>query len=170
MRVAGVNLVAWLAAAIAMYFVGFIFYGLLFEEIWSQQTLENHGLVALGEGADLTGDALMAEMQRIPGAMDMGPAMGLGFVISLITALGLAMVLRLAKPSSLMSALRVGMIAWIGFAATTLAYNVVYSSESRIIFGIDLAHLLLAYLVGAAVIFLIDGKAVRGAAAGTVTA
>jgi len=164
MRVAGVNLVAVLAAAVAMYFVGFIFYGLLFQEVWSQQTLENHGLAAPGEGANLTGEALMAEMQRIPGAMEMGPAMGLGFVISLITALGLAMVLRLAKPQSLMSALRVGMIAWVGFAATTLAYNVVYSSDSRVIFGIDLAHLFLAYLAGAAVIFLVDGKTVRGAA------
>jgi hypothetical protein len=164
MRVAGVNLVAVLAAAVAMYFVGFIFYGLLFQEVWSQQTLENHGLAPAGGAASLTGDALMAEMQRIPGAMEMGPAMGLGFVISLITALGLAMVLRLAKPQSLMSALRVGMIAWVGFAATTLAYNVVYSSESRIIFGIDLLHLFIAYLAGSAVIFLVDGKTMRSAA------
>jgi hypothetical protein len=164
MRVAGVNLVAVLAAAVAMYLVGFVFYGLLFQEIWSQQTLENHGLAAPGEGANLTGDALMAEMQRIPGAMEMGPAMGLGFIISLITALGLAMVLRLAKPQSLMAALRIALIAWVGFAATTLAYNVVYSSESRIIFGIDLAHLLLGYLAGAAVIFVLDGKVVRGVA------
>lgn len=164
MRVAGVNLVAVLAAAVVMYFVGFIFYGLLFQEVWSQQTLENHGLAAPGEAASLTGEALMAQLQRIPGAMEMGPAMGLGFLISLITALGLAMLLRLTKPQSIMSALRVAMIAWIGFAATTLAYNVVYSSESRIIFGIDLLHLLLGYLGGAAVIFMMDGKAVRGAA------
>lgn len=164
-RIAGLNVIAVLAAAIAMYFIGFVFYGLIFQEIWSQQTLENHGLVAVGEGATLTGEPLMAEMQRIPGAMEMAPAMSLGFVISLLTATGIAAVLKMAKPSGLGGALGTGLVLWAGFAATTLAYNVVYSSESRIIFGIDLAHLLLGYLAASAVIFLLDGKAMRANAA-----
>lgn len=163
-RIAGVNLVAVLAAAVVMYLIGFAFYGAIFAEVWQQQTLENHGIVAPGQGATLTGQALMDALNAIPNALDMGPALGLGGVISLITALGIGLVLRLARAGSLGAALRVGFILWLGFAATTLAYNVVYSSESRIIFLIDLGHLLLAYLAGAAVIALIDGKAMKGAA------
>jgi hypothetical protein len=116
----------------------------------------------VGEGAALKGDALMAEMERIPGAMEMAPAMSLGFVISLLTALGIAAVMKMTRPARLGGALGLAVILWLGFAATTLAYNVVYSSESRIIFGIDLAHLLLGYLAASATIFLIDAKAIRG--------
>jgi hypothetical protein len=156
------NLIAVLAAAVAMYVVGFLFYGVIFQQVWAQQTLENHGIVAPGEGASFTGEALMAELLKIPNQLDFGPALGLGFVISIVTAIGIGMVLRLAKPASMAAALRTAFICWAGFAATTLAYNVVYSSESRVIFGIDLLHLFIGYLIAAAVYWLIDGKTIRG--------
>lgn len=165
-RIAGLNLVAVLAAAIAMYFVGFVIYGLVFQEVWSQQTLENHGILAPGEGANLTGQDLANAVMGIPGAMEMAPAMSLGFVISLAAAIGIAVMLRMTRPRSLAAALGTAAILWVGFAASTLAYNVVYSSESRIIFGIDLLHLFIGYLTGAAVIYIIDGKAIRGGVPG----
>lgn len=134
---------------------------MIFTEIWSQQTLENHGVVAPGQGAALTGQALTDAMAQIPGAMEMGPALGAGFLISFITSLGIAFVLGMVRPASLAGALRVALVLWVGFAATTLAYNIVYSSESRIIYAIDLGHLFLGYMLAATLIFLIDGKAIR---------
>ncbi len=160
-RIGGVNIVAALAGAVGLYFVGFLFYGVIFQEIWAQQTLENHGVVPPGAGAGYTGQALTDALMRIPGALDMAPAMGLGFLNALITAFGVALVLRLVRPASLAAALRVTLVLWIGFAATTLAYNVIYSSESRIIFGIDLAHLLLGYMIAGTLIYTIDKKAIR---------
>lgn len=161
-RIMGVNLLAALAGAVAMYFIGFLIYGLIFQEVWSQQTLVNHGLLAPADAGSLTGEALMQRMQDIPSSLSPTVAMSFGFVISLVTALGIAVMLSLTKPMSLGSALLHAAILWVGFAATTLAYNVVYSSESMTIFHIDLVHLLLGYLAAAAAIFLIDGKAIRG--------
>lgn len=160
-RVAGVNIIAVLAGAVALFFVGFVFYGLVFQQLWSQQLLENHGVVPPGGGTALTGPALMEALAKIPNAMPMGPSMGLGFLISLITALGLALMLKMTKAASLAAALRCALLLWLGFAASTLAYNVVYYSESRISYFIDLAHTLVAYLAASAVIFLIDGKAIK---------
>lgn len=161
-RVMGVNLLAALAGALAMYFIGFLIYGLLFQEIWTQQTLVNHGVVSANDAGSLTGDALMQELESLPAAMSPTLAMGVGFLISLTTALGVAAVLGLTKPASMRSALLHAVILWAGFAATTLSYNVVYSSESTIIFGIDLVHLFLGYLAAAAVIYAIDGSALGG--------
>lgn len=163
-RVAGVNLLAALAAGIAMYLIGFLIYGVVFQELWSQQLLENHGIVAPGEGASLTGDELTEALGRIPQSMDVGLAMGLGFVVSLVQAFAIALTLVWMKPTSMGAALmRAGLLA-VGFAVTTLAYNVLYYSESVTNFWIDAIHVILAYLAGSAVIYAIDGKAVSGAA------
>jgi hypothetical protein len=169
-RVAGLNLVAVLVAAVVFYFIGFLVYGLLLGDVWAQQILVNHGVVAADQASTLTGAALQEELAKIPGQMDMAPAMSLGFVISLVTAIGLALVLKMVKPASITGALGTAFVLWIGFAATTLSYNVVYSSESPIAFAIDLGHLLVAYLAAAAVLFLMDGKAMSGAAARPATA
>jgi hypothetical protein len=56
-------------------------------------------------------------------------------------------------------------VLWLCFAATGLSYNVVYSSESTTIFMIDLMHTLIAFLLSSAVLFVMDGKALSGAAA-----
>ena len=161
-RLAGVNLVAWLAAAIAIYAIGMVIYGFTLTEVWGNEMLKNHGLAA-PDGPTLSGDALMAQLNKIPGALDAGMSYGLGFVIALVTALGICIAQRLMKPQSLGAALGNGFVLWFGFAATTLAYNVVYASNSRIILGIDMLHLFLDYLAASAVVFVIDGKALRGA-------
>ena len=161
-RIMGLNVVAVLAGAVAMYFIGFVIYALLFQDVWMQHTLMNHGLATADEAAGMTSDALLARMEDIPAALNPTVAMSLGFVVSLVTACAIGAVLNLTKPASMGAALGRAAVLWIGFAVTTLAYNVVYSSESPVLFGIDTMHLLLGYLAGAAVIYAIDGKAVRG--------
>jgi len=162
-RIAGVNIVAWLVGAITIYFIGFIIYGLTLGTVWAQQNLMDHGLVTPEQASSITMEQL--QTMTIPGALDTTLAMSLGFVISLVTALGLCVVQGIMKPKSLAEALRNGFILWLGFAATTLSYNVVYGSFSRITFAIDLLHLFLDFLAASAVIFLLDGKALSGAPA-----
>lgn len=160
-RLAGLNLVAVIAAAIAIFIVGSLFYGLIFSQVWQQQFLENHGAVPLGEGASLTGQALMDAVAAVPGQMPMGMALGFGFVLSLLMAIGLGLAFARMKPASLGAALGMAAMLWIGFVIPVLGYNIVYYAESRIDFMIDLGHTLVALLAGAAVIFLIDGKAFK---------
>ncbi|MBI1358678.1 MAG: DUF1761 family protein [Alphaproteobacteria bacterium] len=162
-RILGVNAVAWLAAAIAIYFIGFLIYGVTFGTLWAQQLMIDHGLATKETAASLT----MADIQKmtIPGAMDTTTSMSLGPVISIVTALGVCIAQRLMKPASIGAAIGYGFVLWFGFGATTLAYNVVYSSNSPISFGIDLLHLFLDYTIASAVVFLIDRKAISGATA-----
>jgi hypothetical protein len=162
-RIAGVNIVAWLAAAIAMFFVGFVIYGLLFQQAWQGELLAYLNLADSAEGGAAM-DMNQAQ-QLIAGGKDPTLNMALGGVISLVTALGLALLIRMVKPASLGGALGVGFVAWFGFAATTLAYDPVYAYASTTIFGIDLVHTLINYLLASAIIFLIDSKAISGAAA-----
>jgi hypothetical protein len=163
-RVAGLNAVAVLVAAVAFYAVGMVFYGFVFMETWGQEQLVNHGADPAAAHA-LTGQALFDELGTIPGSLDMATAYGLGFVVSLVTTIGIATVLKMARPVSIIAALGTAFILWVCFAATGLAYNVLYSTESKTIFVIDLAHLLTAFLLSSAVLFLIDGKALKGGAA-----
>jgi Protein of unknown function (DUF1761) len=160
-RLARANLVAVFAAAVAIFSVGSLFYGLIFAEVWQQQFLENHGAVALGEGPSLTGQALRDALLAVPGQMPMGAALGFGFVLSLLMAFGLASAFSRMKPASLGAALGIALLLWLGFVVPVLGYNIVYYGESRIDFAIDLGHTLVALLAGAAVIFLIDGKALK---------
>jgi hypothetical protein len=162
-RVAGLNIVAVLVAAVAFYAVGMVIYGFALTEVWGQQTLINHGM-APDQALALSGEPLMQAMQAIPG-MDPMLAYSVGFLISLVTVIGIAIVMKMAKPSSLLAAVGTAFTVWLCFIATGLSYNVVYSSESTTIFMIDLMHTLIAFLLSSAVLFLLDGKAWSGAAA-----
>lgn len=163
-RVAGLNLVAVILATIAFYAVGMVIYGFTLTEVWGNETLKNHGLLEPGAAA-LTGNALMARLQEIPGTMSPGMAYGLGFLISLVTVIGIAFVLGMARPASLMAAMGTAFLLWFCFAATGLSYNVVYSSESVTIYWIDLMHTLIAFLLSSAVLYLMDSRQLSGAGA-----
>ena len=168
-RVAGLNIVAVIAAAIAFYLVGMVIYGFTLTELWGNEMLKNHGLAEPG-AAPLTGEAVFARLMEIPGAMDAGMSYGLGFVISLVTVIGIAIVLKMAKPASLVAALGTAFVVWLCFVATGLSYNVIYSTESVTIFWIDLMHTLIAFLLASAVLFLLDGKVLSGSAAAAAPA
>ena len=162
-RVAGLNIVAVLVAAVAFYAVGMVIYGFALTEVWGQQMLINHGM-APDQALALSGEPLMQAMLAVPG-MDPMLAYSVGFLISLITVIGIAIVTKMAKPASLLAAMGTAFVLWLCFAATGLSYNVVYSSESTTIYLIDLMHTLIAFLLSSAVLFLMDGKALSGAAA-----
>jgi hypothetical protein len=157
-RVAGLNIVAILVAAIAFYAVGMVIYGFALTEVWGQQTLINHGMAA-DQATSLKGEELMNALNQIPGAMGPAMAYGLGFGVVLLTTIGIAIVLRLDRPGYLFAALQTTFIVWLCFTAATLSYNVIYSSESQTIFGIDLLYHFLGYHIAAAVLYVMDSKA-----------
>jgi hypothetical protein len=158
-----VNIVAWLAAAVAMFFVGFLIYGLLFQATWQGELLAYRNLADSPEaGAAMD---MNQAMELMSGGQDTTMNMVMGAVISLVTAFALALLMNMTKPKAIGGAIGVGFIAWFGFAATTLAYDPVYALASTTIFGIDLGHTLVNYLLASAIIFLIDKKAFSGAAA-----
>jgi hypothetical protein len=156
-RVAGLNIVAVLVAAIAYYAVGMVIYGFTLTDVWGQQMLINHGM-APDQAMALSGDPLMQAMQAIPG-MDPMMAYSVGFLISLVTVIGIAIVMKMAKPASILAAMGTAFMLWLCFIATGLSYNVGYSSESTVIYWIDLMHTLIAFLLSTAVLFLMDGRA-----------
>lgn len=145
-RIFGVNLIAWLASAVALYFVGFIFYGLLFADLWV-------GLSGFTE----------AEIAAMEGAAPVG--MVLGFVISLVTTLFLGIALKAFGATSMGAAMRKAVLLWAGFAVTTMAYDTVYGGEPLMLLVLDSAHLLVGFVAAAAVQVLLDGVGAKAPAA-----
>jgi hypothetical protein len=134
-RIFGLNAVGVLVSAIALYMVGFLFYGVLFQELWTNA-------MGLDPDAEAGGDPV---------------AMAKGFVISLVTAIFLGMVYKKMNANDMMTAIKKSVFVWLGFAVTTLAYTWVYAGGPFILFLLDSAHLLTGFVVVAIVQTLMDG-------------
>lgn len=157
-KIGGASLLAILAGGLAHYFVGFLFYGGVFARLWQQNFLVAHGAATPEEAAALSGQPLLDAMTAVPGQMEMAPAMGLGFLVSLVVTAVLGAVQSAVRPAGLFAALRLGALVWLGFAATTLTYNITYSGEPLIIYWIDLGHTFLAYAAASAVVWMLRGR------------
>jgi hypothetical protein len=99
----GVPVVPVLLAAIVIYAIGFVMYGLLFDELWMELA-----------GFDQT--AAADEMWR----------MSLSPVMPALTAIGLAVVYRWAGVRSVPHALQVSALLWLCFAFVVLMYGFTY--------------------------------------------
>ncbi len=141
MRVGGVNVFAVLAAALAIFAIGFVIYGVLFDELWM-------------ELAGFTRADAEAEMWR----------MGLSWIMPLLTAVGLAVVYRRAGVRSLGEAMRVSFVLWLCFSFVVLLYGFVYSDQRPELLAMDSIHLLLNLLVGGAIIAAWKGREAPAAA------
>lgn len=134
-RIGNVNLLGVLLAAIAMFFVGFVFYGLLFTDIW----MSARGYTPeMGEGQN--------------------PAwMGAGFLIELILAFGIGWLLKQRGLSGMGEcvAFAVMLVLLIGFPL--IAYEYVYGfyhSVPGVL--VDWGHKLVTFSVGAAILSFFD--------------
>lgn len=158
MKIGGISVVAVLAGGVAHFFVGFLFYGLLFAQLWQQQFLVARGAATPEAAGALTGQPLLDAVTAIPGQMEMAPSMGLGLVVSLVVAAVIGALQAATKPADLLGALKLGALVWLGFAATTLTYNITYSGEPVVVYAIDLAHTFVAYAAASAVLWFLRGK------------
>ncbi len=129
MRVLNINLVAVLVAAIAMYAVGALIYGVLFSQAW----------MAL---SGYTQDSFAGNEWR----------MALGPVMPLITAFGLALVFQRLDVNDRPSGLAIAACAWLFFTFTSRLYSFSYGIEPVGLLGLDSLHLLLTHLVGGAIL------------------
>jgi len=135
-RILGLNAVGVLVSAIAFFLIGFVFYGLIFQDLW---------MGAMGIEPDPEAGVDPVEL-------------GKGFILSLTTAVFLGLALKKMGANGMMSALKKSAFLWLGFAVTTLAYGPLYSGYPLILFVLDSAHLFTGFLAMAAIQTLMDGK------------
>jgi len=124
---------AVLAATFIFYLIGFAWYGYLFKDIW---------LTASG----------MTETQTNAMAEAKGAMMFVwGILITLAQALGLLWVINLAGAKRLPDCLKIAFWLFITLAAPLLTYACLYGNYSLTGIMVDFGHILLAYLVMAAI-------------------
>jgi hypothetical protein len=126
---AGDNWYAVLAAAVAIYAVGFLIYGLFLSSLWLKLT-----------GYD--------KEQLRPHAWKMAVSP----VMPILTAIGLAILFKLAWVDNLAMGVVIAFQIWFFIALPVRLYNFVYSPEKIGLLVLDAVHLLLGFLVAGAII------------------
>lgn len=130
-----INYVAVLAAAVAAWVAGAVWYGVLGRQ-W---------LAALGwTEADVAGPD---GKRRVP----IGP-MVLSFVASLVMAFLLSGLMAHVGPLTVRSGVISGALVWVGFVITTIAVNNAFQKRKAMLTMIDGGHWLLALIVQGAVL------------------
>ena len=121
------NWLGIIVATVVAFFVGFLWYGVLFEAIWK----------------DLSG----------VGAEDGDPMwMMLGLLQTFITMIGLGWFIARDGAVGWMAGLKIGLVAAVAFALMTSAYGFIYQTSPMGLLPIDWSHLLVVYAVGGALI------------------
>ena len=120
-----------LAAAVAMFAIGFLIYAVLFDDIW----IRLMGLTP-------------EQAEEGAGRMWLAP------VMPILIAVGLTFIYRWSRVNSVGQALHVSVWLWLCFAFPTLLYGFAYSTQHPGLLLMDSIHLLLNLLVGGAIIAL----------------
>ena len=138
---ATVNYAAVLVASVVSILVSFIWYGPIFGKTWMKLT-------------KLTPkDAAKGKKQM--------PANTLGmFVAMLVMNFILANLLDFAGALSVANALAVGFMVWLGFIATVLFGNWIWSRGRSRLFAINVAHYLVILLVSSAIITIMSVRVI----------
>ena len=153
-RLAGVHLLGLILAAVAIFFVGFIWYGLLFTEPW----MNANGLFFADE-AKTTMQWLTASGIETVSA-DAGPdpkVLGLGFVLSLVLAFGLGWHMKQKGITKLTTAVLFALWLSLLIGVPLMAYDLVYAPGFHIAgFLVDASHTVVSFIAAAAVLSLFD--------------
>jgi hypothetical protein len=133
MRIHGFNVLGVLAASVAFYFVGYLWYGLLFSEAW----MAAEGVTA----ADVEGESPIW--------------MAGGFLITVMQAIGIAIVLKWRGASGVGKAAATASVLWLFFALPFSHYAYLYlPAHNATLLMIDASHLLVGWVVAAVVLAL----------------
>ena len=127
--IAGDNWIAVLAAAAAIYAIGFLIYGLVFSGLWLK----------------LTGYT-KEQLQPHSWKMFLSP------VMPILTAIGLAILFKLARVDNIAVGVVIAFQIWLFLVLPARMYNFVYSPEKIGHMLLDAVHLLLGMLVAGAII------------------
>ena len=153
-KIAGVNLLGVLLAAIAMFFIGFIWYGLLFTEPW----MAANGLFFTDETKSymqwLSADGLQTVVA------DAGPnpmVMVWGFVLSLVLSFGLGWHMKQKNISKLGTAGLFGLWISLLIGLPLIAYDTVYTPYGSLMgFFVDGSHTVATILAACAILSFFD--------------
>ncbi|MEL7032000.1 MAG: DUF1761 domain-containing protein [Pseudomonadota bacterium] len=153
-KIAGVNPLGVLLGAVAMYFVGFIWYGLLFTEPW----MAANGLFFTDASKEtmqwLTADGLET-VSRAAGPDTM--VMLWGFVLSLVLSFGLGWHMKQKSISKLGTAALFGL--WMGLliGVPLMAYDTVYTPYGSLMgLFVDGSHTVVTFVAACAALSFFD--------------
>lgn len=127
--IVGDNWLAIAAAAVATYAVGFLIYGALFSKLWMQLS-------------GYTREQLQPHMWK----------MAVSWIMPVLTAIGLALILKMARVDNLATGLVVTIQVWFFIVLPVRLYSFVYSPERPGLLVMDAIHLLFGTLVAGAII------------------
>lgn len=133
-KILGLSPLGVLAASVAYYMVGFVWYGLVFQEAW----MSAQGIAA----ADVEGQNPLY--------------MAGGFLITIMQVIGLGLVLRWKGAADLGEAIKTALILWLFLALPFTMYAYLYlPAHSPTLLMIDSSHMLVGWLVSAAILSLL---------------
>ncbi len=130
MRVMGHNVLAIVAAAIAIYAIGFVIYGLL---IPAEQYMAMAGL---------SEDDVAAGQWKMP----------LGVIMPILIAIGLSLVIKWRNQPGWMAGAMAGFLVALFFLFAERLYGFVYSAEDGQLLMIDSAHAFVTAIVAGAIL------------------
>ena len=133
-KILGLNLVGVLVASIAFFLVGWLWYGIIFSDVW---------MAAMGISADAAG-----------GSFDIWMAGGL--LITVMQVIGVGLVMKWKGVSGLSGAVITAVLLWLFFALPFCHYAYIYNpGHDSTLLMIDAGHLLVGWVVSAIVLALI---------------
>jgi len=132
-RIAGVNLLGGLLAAIAIYFVGALWFGLVFDQMWM--------------------DANGYTLEQIEANFSAPIFFGVGFLIPLILAFAIGWLLKATNTKGLVPSIIFGAKLGLFIAAPILTYGFVYNIIHSVTdLLLDTSHSLAGFMIGAGVL------------------
>ena len=151
-RLAGINLVGVLVSAIVIYFIGFLWYGLFFAEVYM-----NAQGIFINEARDamnfLTASGIATERQE-----DANPMWMLGgFLVPVVLSFGLAWLMRRGSVTGLGAAISFGLKLSLLIGIPLMAYDFFYTpwhSTGGLL--VDLSHTVVTFVAGCAVLSKLD--------------
>ena len=151
-RLAGINLVGVLVSAIVIYFIGFLWYGLLFSEVYM-----NAQGIFINEAGD-TMSFLTAGGIATEGPEDANPMWMLGgFLVPIVLSFGFAWLMRKSGVSGLGAAISFGFTLSLLIGVPLMAYDFFYTPWHSV-GGLlaDLSHTVVTFITGCAILSKLD--------------
>ena len=134
-RILGLNALGVVLASVAFFFVGFLWYGLIFQDLWSREM------------------GITEEMAAAAGNQTIW--MIGGFVITVMQVIGIGFVLKWRGVTGLSGAVATALTLWFFLALPFTHYAYIYgAAHSSTLLMIDASHLLVGWLVSAILLAL----------------
>ncbi|MEO0608416.1 MAG: DUF1761 domain-containing protein, partial [Pseudomonadota bacterium] len=143
-----------LLGALAMFFIGFIWYGLLFTEPW----MAANGLFFTDESKSAMQWLTAQGVQTV--SADAGPnlvIMALGFVLSVVLSFGLGWHMKQKNISSLGTAVLFGLWISLLIGVPLVAYDTIYTPFGSLMgLFVDGSHTVVTFVAACAVLSFFD--------------